>query len=77
MCVLWHIPKVFSRAFRGDCLWSHDMCVAVVVQVIGGESHLRGNGCAEHVRSVIFYGGEGLCKAVWVRSNQPTGGRYL
>ena len=25
--VLWHIPKVFSRAFRGDCLQSQDMCM--------------------------------------------------
>ena len=25
--VLWHVPRVFSRSFRGDCLWSWDMCM--------------------------------------------------
>ena len=40
--------KGFSTAFRGDCPWSLDMCVALGVQVIGGKSHLAGDGCAEH-----------------------------
>ena len=26
-CVLWHVPKVLSRTFRGNCLQSWDMCV--------------------------------------------------
>ena len=48
MWILWPVPKVFSRAFRGDCLQSWDVHVAVAVHVIGGKSHLPGNGCAEH-----------------------------
>ena len=48
LCILQHISKMFSRAFRGDCLWSWDMCVVVAVQVIGGENHLPGNGHDEH-----------------------------
>ena len=27
VCVFWHIPKLFSRAFKGDCLWSQDICM--------------------------------------------------
>ena len=64
VCVLWCIPKVFSRAFRGDCVWSQDMCVAVAVQVIGDAGYLPGNGCAVHVGLVIFQAGEGLCEVV-------------
>ena len=26
VCVLWCIPKVFSRPFKGNCLQSQDMC---------------------------------------------------
>ena len=43
--------------------------VAVVMQVIGGEIHLPGDGCAEHVGLVICCVGKGLHKAVQVRSN--------
>ena len=38
------------------------VCVAVAVQVIGGQSHLPGDGCDEHVELAIFFAGEGLCK---------------
>ena len=38
--------------------------VAVVVQVIGGKSHLPSNDCAEHVELVVFCAGEGLHKVV-------------
>ena len=31
LSVLQHVPKVFSRAFKADCLWSRDMCMLQVV----------------------------------------------
>ena len=48
-CVLQHIPKVFSKAFQGwlFAVRGH-VYVAVVVQVLGGESHFPGKGCNEH-----------------------------
>ena len=50
-CVLQYIPKMFSRAFRGDCLCLWDMCGCSGGAGYRGLSHLPGNGCDEHVGS--------------------------
>ena len=39
--VLWYIPKGYSRAFRGDCLQSWDVCVALVVHMMRWKSLTR------------------------------------
>ena len=45
----------------------------MLVQVIGGKSHLPGEGCDEHVGLDIFCVSEGLLKGVEERTNPLTG----
>ena len=46
--VLQYVPKMFSKLQGRLSVASGHAHVAVVVQVIGGKSHLPGNHCDEH-----------------------------
>ena len=47
-CILQCIPKLFSRDFRVLSVVSGHVHAVMVVQMIGGKSHLPGDGCDEH-----------------------------
>ena len=63
MCLVVHSQSVWQSLHGGLPAVLGHVHVAVVVQVIGGQGHLPGDGCGEHVGLIIFCAGEGLCEA--------------
>ena len=62
VCLVAHSKGVWQNLQGWLSAVSRHLHVAVAVQIIGGKSHLPGDGCDEHVELVVFCAGEGFAK---------------